>query len=107
MDAGISKKIESDDKELEKVITKMLNMVSSHCNHVFAWSGARPLSAGQASSPESGAAPSCDRPRLQLNSCLPNDFHSQVVLASCCSQLHDGNGTCGVEGHLLQVEAKE
>ena len=32
VDAGISKKIESDDKEVAKVITKMLNMVSSDCN---------------------------------------------------------------------------
>ena len=36
MDAGISKKIESDDKEVEKVMTKVLNMVSGYCNRALA-----------------------------------------------------------------------
>ena len=45
VDAGISKKIESDDKEVEKVIAKMLNMVSKVCNRSFACCADRCMSA--------------------------------------------------------------
>ena len=71
VDAGISKKIESDDKEVEKVVAKMLNMVGNRQLH-SCMSGACLLSARQASSHKVGAGQSCDWPRLQPDSCLLN-----------------------------------
>ena len=106
MDAGISKKIESDDKEVEKVIIKMLNMVSSNCNcNVVVCICQVPaclVQIRQAATSQVLHQAVTGLGRSQTAACA--NIHSEIAHVTCCSQLYSNTDPCGAEEHMLQFE---